>query len=249
LKLGEKQWNLKELSEIFSHKAQTRVQAEPGSHLFHILAFYDDSSEPQARFPFRVNSAAELGGGATEEPTERGVKAQTMRHAEAAFQFAFKHSQHLFEIMLEQNRDLTRHIHNLASENADAIRLAKETLLAKAANDHELRMKEMAFIRNLRREDQLMKYLPAITNTIAGKEIFPQGTQDTAIIDLLLDSMGEEQIKMLSTILPAEAQAIIAARAAEYFKAKREARDLAESAAHSALNGGSGIDHDLGDAK
>lgn len=248
LKLGDKQWNLKELADIFQHKAEIRVQAEPGSHLFHILAFYD-SNEPQGRYPFRVNSSADLGAGATEEPTERGVTSQKMRHAEAGFQFAFKHSQELVRMTLEMNRDLMKYNRDITLENADALKMVKEICLAQALNNHQLKMEEFKVMQGMRREDQLMKYLPAIANTVAGREVFPQSSQDTALVEMLLSTASEDTIKLLASSLPPEAQGLIAARASQFYQERKKAVELAEQAALSraSMNGnGNEVDHELG---
>jgi hypothetical protein len=233
IKLGEKQWNVKELAEIFMHKAKTTVQEETGSQLFQVKAFYD-SVQAANKFNFRINGGAELGGGSTEEPTDRGERAQRMRHGEAAFQFAFKHSQELFRMSLEMNRDLMKGYREAMSENADAIKLVKELILERATHNHDLKMKEMTYLQSIRREDQLMKMLPAVANTVTGREVFPQGTQDTAIVEMMLANMTEEQIKMFAMTLPPEVQGIVAARAAEYFKNKREAEAIARQVAETA---------------
>lgn len=236
-----KQWDYKELGEIFVNKAAVRVQEEPGSHLFHMLAFFGGNL-PGDMFPFRVNSSAELGGGATEEPTERGARAQSMRHAEAAFQSSFRHTQYLIQATLEMNRDLMKGMRESMSERADALELVQKVVLAHAANQSELRMKEMAYMRTVQLEAAAAKFLPALTNTIAGREVFPQSTEDTALVEMLLNSFGEDQIKLLAATLRPEAQAILATRAAAFYKAKREAEETAARAVTS-----NGKTHELED--
>ena len=230
IKLGDQKHDVKKLAQIFDHKASVRVQEEPGSHLFYVYAFHN-TVQPSDKFPIRKNSVAELGGGATEEPTERGERAQRMRHNEGGIQFALKHTVTIFEQMLEMNRDLIRDNQMKAAENADAIRLTKEILMMHVANQQEFEMKRLAFMQNMRREEMLMKNIPSLVNTITGKEVYPVEAQDTAIIEMMLEGMTETQVKMfIAGQKSPEAQAILAARAAKFYAERKQAQEIAAQA-------------------
>jgi hypothetical protein len=168
-----------------------------------------------------------------------------MRHLEAGFQMAMRHQQYLIDAMLRMNNDLMRNYSSVVSENADALKLVKELILQQATSQSELRMKEMAFARNAQRESLLMKQLPALANTIAGREVFPQNSQDTALIEMMLEKFSEDQIKMMASTLSPEAQGLLAARASEFYKQKREAEDLARQA----MNGKDPLTHELGESE
>lgn len=223
------QWDGEVLATLFREKAEHHVQDISGSQRFFILAFYN-RSEAQARLPFVVNNSAELTNGETEAPNAEGMRAQTMRQSEAAYQFWARQVTENSRITLEINDSLSRENRELRSENRDAVSVIKDIILQQAANSHQFRMKELEYARQTDERKMLMRYGGAILNDITGKEIIPQPVADTNLLELFFEKIGEDQIKQLGGVLPPELMGPLAARATSYFKQKNEAESQASKA-------------------
>ena len=57
-----------------------------------------------------------------------------------------------------------------------------------------------------------MSFAPALINTLLGKEIFPQATADTSLVETIADNIKEEDIQKLAGVLPPELWGPLAVR-------------------------------------
>ncbi len=212
----------RELSELFQHKAESYAQDLSGTQTFCLIAFYNNSNEPGAKHPFAVTSQQDFSNDlVTEGPNGTGVLQQMMRHYEVQTQATFKKDGMLTEALLrtvgEQNLTITA----LLRENREALELAKVAVLQYAANEHEHKMKEKEYERATLERQMFFKYLPPLANTILGKEVFPVGTEDTAIIEAIAESLTEDQAKKLAENLPPTVVGIIFNRLEKSMKTKQ----------------------------
>lgn len=227
--LKGQQWDAAALATIFKEKAEHHVQDIPGAQRFYLLAFYN-KNEPQARLPFNVNNNHELMNGETEPPTNEGKLAQSMRQSEAGFQFWGRMVNENVKILHETVELLTKSNRDLMMENRDAVQIVKDLIFQQAANQHDRKMKELEFARASEERKMLMRTGGAILNEITGTEIIPQSAADTNLLELLFEKAGEDQIKALSGVLPAELMGPLAARATQFFRTKTEASKQASDA-------------------
>lgn len=233
----DKTWDAKDLAELFSRKAESHVAEIPGTQLFFLYAFYGDGGEPKGRRAFRINNNdVEFGYGGTEPPTPQGGLMQSMRHSENAYQFSMRHTQYLMDKQYGMIEMLVRQNTVLMRENVDALQVAKLTLLERAQFEAE-RMKEEG---KKQMGLEFLKLLPPLVNKALGREVFPQSTADTKLIETVISKLGENDMEKLAGILPPELMGLIAARGAQYFEEKNRARALAESAVLSKKQVGNG---------
>ena len=230
--LQGQQWDAAALATMFKEKAEYHVQDIPGTQRFHLLAFYG-KAEPQARLPFNVNNNTELMGGETEPPTNEGKLSQAMRQSEAGFQFWGRMVNENVRILHETVELLTKSNRDLMMENRDAVQIVKDLIFERATRQHEFKMKELEFSRATEERKMLMRTGGAILNEVTGVEIIPQNVADTNLLELLFDKAGEDQIKALAKVLPAELMGPLAARATQHFKVKNEAAAQAAAAVES----------------
>jgi hypothetical protein len=219
-KLGSKQWTARDLAALFRHKAESYCQEIPGVQSFCMLAFYGQD-EPEARHPFMVSGETDLGGLSTEGPDDKGWKMQGMRHLEAITQLNHRSIHHAIDTLAKLNENLMRENLDVRRENREGFALMKELIAAQALNKHEYRMKEMEFERSTEERKKWMSFAPSLVNTILGSEVFPQSTEDSSLLEAIADSLSEEDLIKLTSVLKPEILGPISARFEKHFKTKK----------------------------
>lgn len=187
------------LAVMFRSKAENYAQEIPGVQTFALLCFWTSSTEPQARHPFVVSGKSDYDG-LTEEPTERGQKAQRMRHDEAWNRAIFARQGALDEYTLRLLAQSDRRINELAEENRDMWTAMRELIMKDMQLSHDKTMAEVKAQRELQREGAMVRLVPPLVNTVMGREVFPQPTADKALIDALADSLPPDMFQGLMTM-------------------------------------------------
>lgn len=223
-RLGSQPVDPHDLAEFFRDVAETHAQDLPGVQTFRMCAFYGDSGFPEAQFPFTVAGKTEFDGLMTEGPDGKGLVAQSMRHSEAIVQLAFRQTQAIFETSERTIRALSDQNSQLMLENREALEVVKSLLLAQADNAHAHRMAELQFQRSSAERQKWLAFGPALVNTILGREVFPQSTADTALIETIADQLTTEQIEQLSGSIPPTLWGPLAARMNKYLESKSVSR-------------------------
>jgi hypothetical protein len=236
-KKGGKVWSDKELAEVFQNKAETTVQDLPGSHTFNIHVFYEGNSDPLAKRIIMVHIADEAGGLSTENPTPVGALQQTMRQKED-----------MFKAMMHQTLQLSRQSAEMVNamgsmfvqmgraaaeernasaavmrENRESFEIIREMMMKQINENRDHEMKTLEYQRSTEERRKLLGYAPVLVNTLTGREIFPQGTADTVLIEQIasaFDSMGEDQLMGLANSIPPELFGPLMARFTKWKKDK-----------------------------
>lgn len=219
-KFGAKQWTARDLAQLFRHKAESYCQEIPGVQSFCLLAFYEQD-EPEARHPFMVSGETDLNGLSTEAPDEKGFRMQGMRHVEAITQLNHRSIHHVLDTMARMNENLMKENLDVRKENREGFALMKDLIAAQALNKHEYRIKEMEFERSTEERKKWLDFAPVLVNTILGSEVFPQSTEDSALLETIADSLSEEDLIKLTSVLKPEILGPISARFEKHFKAKK----------------------------
>lgn len=215
----------KELAELFHRKAEQHVQELPGSQLFFVYARYGGRIEPEARLPFRVSGSMELTHGETEAPTAEGQRAQAMRQNEFGHQFWAKQIIEVFGVMQKNMTSMAHHNEMLTRENRDYVEVFKNVIFEQARNNHTYEMEKLKFLQQSQLIENALKLGPAILNTLTGKEIVPQSTADTALLEAMIENMTPEQAQdVVSRLnLPQSVIALLMARAKDHWEKKLNA--------------------------
>jgi hypothetical protein len=108
-------------------------------------------------------------------------------------------------------------------ENREGFTLVKELLAAQALNRHEFKMKELEFERSTEERKKWLDFAPSLVNTILGSEVFPQSTEDTSLLESIADSLSEEDLMKLSSVLKPE-EGTCALRPATYQTLRKTSR-------------------------
>ncbi len=227
------------LAALFEGKAQGYAQDLAGIQTFNLLAFYG-SSEPQAYHPFSISGEAFHPGLATESPDSTGITQMLMRHVEIKEKLHVQERVTIFDALLQTVEFLNRQCSKLSEDNAEAFAIMKEIMLEKTLNQHDLRMKELAFERSTNLQDKLMKIAPAMVNSVAGREVFPQGTADTAILESVAEHITPDMLNMLVSTgtFPPEVAGLLTDRFTQITEAKvKNAERVKQLAAQSRVVG------------
>lgn len=233
-RLGSKQWLPRDLGNLFRHKAQVYCQELPGVQTFNLLAFYG-SDEPQASHPFTMQGETDLHQLTTEGPDEKGLRMQGMRHVEAITQLNHRSIAHVLDTMSRMNETLLRENLEVRRENREGFALMKEMMAQQALGRHEYKMKELEYERSSSERKKWLEFAPSLVNSILGTEVFPQSTEDTALLETIANSLSEEDLLKLGSILKPEILGPISARFEKVFKAK-QLKSAAEKRQLSAKN-------------
>jgi hypothetical protein len=223
--LTDKQWTAGELEALFDGKAKSFAQDLSGSQLFMLKAFYGGSSVDQASHPFRIQGDNFYeGGSGTDTPDQKGLTQQSMRHTEAMTAMAYRAIQENNQMLMAQAKFLAEQNIALRQSELDAVSIVKGLVLKDVGDTHTLRMKELEYQRSTEERKKWIAWGPALVNTLLGKEIFPQSSADTALVEAVADSLTHEHIAKLADLLPPHLMGPLAARIDQYLEKKQANR-------------------------
>jgi hypothetical protein len=198
-----KSWTAKDLSDMFRSKAEVFCQDLSGVHTFNLIAFYGGRNSPEAFYPFVVNSTADPSGMlATEQPTHEGRTMQSMRQSEMVFQQTYRRQQQQDEYTLRLLEIQNRMLSETMGENRDMFNVMKEMMMTSVQNQHKLRMEELEYDRSSAERRKMLGFIPPLVNTMLGREVFPQSTEDTALVEAVAESLDETAVIKLAEHLP-----------------------------------------------
>lgn len=233
------------IAETLESIATNHAEGLPGSQQYQMLAFYGGRKTAQAFRPFLRQGYTELEGLATESAGPQGVMAQSMRHLEAKGMAYIKGVTSLLDAQTRYIEVQMLRENGLRHENAQLFGAFKDLLMAEMQTRHDRRMEELAYQRSSEERRMMLKAVPGLVNTVAGKEVFPQNVEDSFTMDALIEAAlkkGPAALGILQQLdLPAPAQLALANRFQRAMNA-RENESLARSPHHA---GGLDPEHDV----
>lgn len=213
-----------ELAALFRGKAETYAQDLSGVQTFNLLAFYG-KNEPEAFFPFLVQGDVNTSGNATEPPTPAGEKAQGMRFAEQMVQMAYRQMNTVFEMQSRLITQMASREERLLRENHEAFEIVRDTVMRQVTESREHEIRQLEYTRQTEERRKWLSFAPPLINTILGREVFPQATVDTTIVEAVAENLTEEQIQQLAIALPAHLWGPLAERMSTFLEKKRSAQE------------------------
>jgi hypothetical protein len=215
------QWKPEELADKYYNIAQDHVKDDKGiEHSFRLLAFFEESVADGSKMEhsktkrFKLTPWGQDVEFINDEPTARGAQAQGMRLTEQIVQGTFK--------LLSQTMGSAAHeTQVLREQNMKLFEMMQGLMVKIAQTEDEREMKRLTFERETKERSQWLSYAPALVNTLLNKEVFPQSTVDTQIIEAAAESLSEEDLQMLAMKLPQHLWGPMAARLEKTLKEKR----------------------------
>lgn len=239
VRLGARAYNAQDLGKLFEHKAQSFSQELPGVQQFVLYAFYGDDREPTARHPFKVRGETLASEGLmTEGPDERGRTQQSMRLTEAIVQGSFRKDMHVFDTLVRSLEITSMDANTMRKDMLSMFQGMKELMIENLKLQYD-RGKEL---QNRQLLGQLVGLAPALVNSIAGKDVFPQSSVDTNLVEMLAKSLNPESAQALMRMLPPNVVAPLMGRIEEVLQ-----QEVLKEKARAALNGKNPEDDAAGD--
>jgi hypothetical protein len=124
------------------------------------------------------------------------------------------------ERAIQREEMYTRMIAKLMGENMQAFDIVKDMMMKMAETQFNRDMELENNRRATQTRDRLLKMVPPLVNQFSGKEVFPQNSEDTALIEAIAENLTPDYIKFLSGILPAQLWAPLSARLDKYNQEK-----------------------------
>jgi hypothetical protein len=239
---GVRSWTASELSLLFRSKAESIAQDLPGAQLFKLLAFYKYNDldtnetkinrEPEAWHPFTVvgEPVGLHGDMVTESPDNKGQTQQGMRHIEVQFAENTRMTRAVVDRIIDLNEQMLRQASSDRREVGEAYKLVREMYLNGRAEEHKQFLEQKKVERDTMLIEKAMSYAPALLNTITNREVFPQATADTHLIETIAKSLTAENVQTIASVLPPEAAGLLMQRFEQFM-------DKQQIAAQSATNG------------
>lgn len=241
---SDKKYTAQELAKTFQSRADGYAQDLPGSaQMFSLYAFYDGRTEPQARHPFKVELTTEFEGLGSENPTDKGVIAQSMRHLESEHKENSIMTRHLVDALVETTREQRGIIEDQNKELRNAYSGLRELMLGRLTEEHKFKIEEAKAVQQQQLWDKLMEYGPLLLNSIVGGKLIPAPKNDSLLLDAVVRTVPKEKLVELAGYIPPELAAPLLSRLEELMKAN----ELAASNAEKALVKGNPIDEAGGD--
>lgn len=196
-----------QLARTFIGIADTYAADQPGFQMYQLEAIYNDRPDPQAYLPFRRNGAIDETA-TTEPPDEKGMRSQMMRWNDNVLSLTFQRNRIQDETMLRmletQNRMIEMlggRLHEVTHENVEAFNVVRSMLEERVLNQHEYRMKELEAENRGKLQVKIAGMVPPLVNQLTGREVFPQVAEDTAILEMVAESLDPDKLPGLLTAL------------------------------------------------
>jgi hypothetical protein len=212
-----------ELANVFLGVAQSYADGTSGVQSFELMAFYG-RNEPEAFKPFQISGKTEFEGGATEPPDKTGQTAQGMRLTEMLVQGSFRAIETMHRASRDMMQDMGAENRDLRGENREMFKVLKELLIEREKLAHDRQMEEMQYKRQSEERAMWLKMAPPLVNSVMGKEVFPVSTADTALITAAVEHLSQEQLQLLSGVLPPEVWGPLATRMQQILEEKEKNR-------------------------
>ncbi len=226
-----------QIAKRFDHRVQNHCRDLSGPQLCKLYAWYDDQDEPNAELPFHVKGMADAHESV--DASEKGLLRLSMEQQKSltsqylgalnqlldGFKLNAEISSTQNKALLEDNEKLRANV----NESYDIIgELTAQQIQSANAQRAEMIAQEMAVMKAKKEEhlqETLLKWAPALVNTILQRKVFPEASQDTALVNGLLENMNPQQIEFFLTLVPPEVAGMVAARANDVFRARKERLD------------------------
>ncbi len=220
-KFGGKAWSAKDLAEMFQGRADSYAQDLPGVQTFCLYVFYASSAnEIRDRHPFTANGVTDYGGLMTEAPDDRGMRQQGMRLTEAIVVNTFRQISTVFQASQSTVEMQGREIRELRQENREMFIMVKDMLVERDRNEHERQMKRLEFERSTEERKKWLAFVPPLCNQVLGRQVFPQSTEDTALVESIAEALKPEDFAKLAAVIPPSMMGPLAGRFQQYEESK-----------------------------
>lgn len=216
-------------ADLFDKKMRDYAEGIPGAQTFCMLAFHNGAGKHTVKKPFVVAGYTEMDGLMTEAPTGKGLLQQMMRHVEGVLAKTNAKDQVLFEALSRAIESKTRETESLRQENIQSFGFIKDLVLQLAGKQHDQRLAEIQAQQAAMIQQEIAKWAPRLLNAATGREIIPQPTLDSQMVEDFIDALGRQGQGALPALAALNLPAPLLAQFADRFQRGMAAREREES--------------------
>ena len=218
------QWKPEELAERFHNIALEHCKDDKGlEHRYKLIAYYGTETESKRIKRFNLTPWGQDLELLNDSPDAKGQIAQGMRLTEQIVQGTFR----LLSQTIGGQAQETMH---LRQKNMEMFEMMQNLMVKVTDSDHERTLKRMQYERETKEREMWFSFAPMLINTTLGKEVFPQASVDTKIVETVAESLSEEDIQLLASKLPPHLWGPLASRFEKHLKSKRLKEEEKEKA-------------------
>lgn len=193
-----------------------------GVQTYAIYAYFTLDKSYSVRKIFRVSAEEEMERDAmpTEQPTEKGLVAQTMRHLEAVMRHSTISSSMQLQTMQRENARLSEMNERFSQQQIDFLVLMQDLMNDATKRRLDERREEAGLAMKAEAIEKLSALAPVIINRIAGKPILPEPDKSFMLMSALLENLSDDQQQQLMGLLTDSQKMVLAETLTEYEKRK-----------------------------
>jgi hypothetical protein len=227
IQLKGKTFEIAGLSKTIQGVCETFAQDFPGLSQFEIQVHYGVGDAPAVHtITVMEGEMLQNGRGRTvkESNDAGGLVSQAMRHTEKMAEMLVGMISQGAVTSLQREQAAFASAEKLRAEVNDAYAIVREVLLSRNKEQHDMRMEELKFAKSLDERKRIMELMPALANTVSGREIFPQSVADTKLIEALATKVPPELLQQLASagIVSPDVMGPLMARFEEVVRRKAE---------------------------
>jgi hypothetical protein len=215
------------IAETIHGRAESDAEGLNGRQTYMLYAFYDGMNGAWTRRkPLQTNGRIinEHGDHSTEPANQEGRMAQRMRHDEGYSQILTTAMANTLQQAIGFGAVMAQRVVESEERNGVMFMKMQELLMEISMQNREEDRKRIEYERNTMLMGQAMKMAPMALNVLSGREIVPQSTADTALLEALADAIDEKTMPALAPILekmPTAVQGLVFARLQEIVEKKK----------------------------
>lgn len=222
-----KSWQGHDIAEFMRGKAEVYAQDLVGIQTFQILAFYEEDLSP-SRYIFTIAQSVDPTT-AVFEPTDAGERQQKNVWTTAILSQVYRRQEVMDQHAMRHIETLSVMLQRAVQAQESATEMCRELILQRVMSDREHELTMLDRQRKIDLQKGLFKIAPPLINTITGRNVFPQETEDTAIVEALCELDPEKVLGALGSMgVPNELAGVLMARVVKYHEKKRAEEKLEE---------------------
>lgn len=237
-----KPWDADVIGKMFQTKAEVYAQDLDGTQKFVLIVKYkNDKLDADAEHPFNITGDKGFQSLSSYPAHEGGRQAlgQDLLLSMARGFFGMMDAGNArYERLFDRMENMLNHSQN---ENREMFVLLRESAMREAQMKADHQMKVLEYQRSSEERKLILTLAPSLINTIAGREIFPQNTEDTALMNTIALNLPEEMIEKLKVFMPEPIGGLLYDRFTRALREKIAEEKLAQQTAGLLPEGEGGI--------
>jgi hypothetical protein len=184
--------------------AEDDAQSFGGTQRYCLVAYFGAAQTEHQRSPVWAESVQRDGEhivSESEPATDKGMRAQLMRHNEALMKIALGNIQQMMAIQGRTIDRLTEQNEELQAHRLEGVKVVERLLTQEGERRIATQKAEASEKRKERAFEQIQMLAPVVINKLTGTKLLPEGAAGADVLKRLLTSITPEQLAGLQKVL------------------------------------------------